>query len=318
MPLARFGLLKARLVDRQPASDQTGHYQLLCGVADERWRIAINARSAVAPSEVAYAVLEGFAHPLLAELEPLGDGWVGRGGLDYIRGNLCQPEQFRPLPLSQTGPDNDLNELFDFHLGSLAGDAAARVYAFGQAWGPEPEADRYFGFTPGRGVHDIHQNQGNVGRFVSDDGVWQDGGLITRSAAGWTAILLRFQSQAWHTDDRTGHTIGGGDEDAPLRIVAAAVNPPGPAPEAERVHVLNRTYDAIDLTGWRLATDAGAGALGGSAPAASVVELAVPASAPLSNRGGRITLLDPDGLKAHGVAYTADDAAREDRLVVFG
>ena len=318
MPLDRFGLLKAALLERKPATDQTGHYQLLCGVGDERWRIAVNARSALAPSEVAYAVLDPFAHPLADELEPLEDGWGERRGLDYIRGNLSQPEQFRPLPLAATGPDNDLNDLFDFHLLPLAGDPGARVYAFGQAWGPETQPDKYFGFTPGRGVHDIHQNQGNVGRFVSDDGVWQDGGLITRSATGWTAILLRFQSQAWHTDDRTGHTIGGGEEDSPLRIVAAAVNPPGPAPEAERVHVVNRTYDAIDLTGWTLATDAGSGALEGTAPPASVVELVVPATSPLSNRGGRISLLDPDGLKAHGVAYGADDAAREDRLVVFG
>jgi uncharacterized protein YukJ len=318
MPLERFGLLTARLLDRKPATEQTGHYQLLCGAGDERWRIAVNARSALAPSEVAYAVLDAFSHPLLAELEPLAEGWTDRAGLDYIRGNLCQPEQFRPLPLSAAGPDNDLNDLFDFHLLPLAGNADARVYAFGQAWGPETEPDRYFGFTPGRGVHDIHQNQGNVGRFVSDDGVWQDGGLLTRSATGWTAILLRFQSQSWHTDDRTGHAIGGGEEESALRIVAAAVNPPGPAPEPERLHVVNRTYEAVELAGWRLATDAGQGALEGVAPPASVVELAVPATAPLSNRGGRITLLDPDGLKAHGVAYGADDAAREDRLVVFG
>jgi hypothetical protein len=40
-----------------------------------------------------------------------------------------------------------------------------------------------------------------IARYRNDDGVWQDGGLIV----GTTAILLRFRSQSWQTDDRTGH-----------------------------------------------------------------------------------------------------------------
>jgi uncharacterized protein YukJ len=330
MPLKDYGVLRATLEQRLPATDKTGHYQLLCGVGGASWRIAINARSALPPSEVAYAVLSPFAHPLLDRLDGLAEGWHALAGgderdrgLDYIRGNLAQPDQFRPLPLSQSGPDNDLNDLFDFHLLPLIAEADARVYAFGQAWGPEEAADQYFGFTPGRGVHDIHQNQGNVGRFTADDGVWQDGGLLLRGAAGWTAILLRFQSQAWHTDDRTGHTLlaepGEPEEPVagPLRIMAAAVNPPGPAPEDERVLVLNAGYDAIDVSGWRIATDQGSVPLDGIAAGASTLNVAMPPSAPLSNKGGRISLLDPAGLKAHGVAYSAAQAASEDRLIVF-
>ena len=76
--------------------------------------------------------------------------------------------------------------------------------------GPEPQTkDKYFGFLPGNGIHDIHMNQGNTGRFVDDDGVYQDGGLLVQFADQheWVAIFLKFQSQAWHTDDRTGHSI---------------------------------------------------------------------------------------------------------------
>jgi hypothetical protein len=102
-----------------------------------------------------------------------------------------------------------------------------------------------------------------------------------------------------------------------MRIVAAVVKPPGPAPEHERVLVLNRTYASIDLTGWRLATDSGSATLAATAPPADAVAIALPAEVPLSNKGGRINLLDPSGLKIHGVAYTADQAAREDRLVSF-
>src|SRR5262249_15255490 len=82
------------------------------------------------------------------------------------------------------------------------------------------------------GVHDIHMNQGNNGRFRADDGVWQDGGLLihlpTRSR--WIGIFLAFQSQSWHTDDSTGHTLPDApphpDRDtAAIRILAALVNP---------------------------------------------------------------------------------------------
>ena len=47
--------------------------------------------------------------------------------------------------------------------------------------------DKIFGFLPGNGIHDIHMNQGNSSRFVRDDGVWQDGGLLmlsTRPCSG--------------------------------------------------------------------------------------------------------------------------------------
>jgi uncharacterized protein YukJ len=327
MPLQHYGVLKAPLIDRQLATDKSDHYQLLCLVGSDRWRVAINARSAVAPSEVAYAVISPFAHPLTARVDALPDGYTAlpgataaAGGLDYVRGNLAQQSQFRPLPISAPGANNDLNDLFEFHLRPLIGDSTARVFAFGDTWGPEPKADQYFNFKPGRGIHDIHQNQGNVGKYAADDGVFQDGGLLVHRGGVWTAILLRFQSQAWHTDDHTGHTVADVPTpaaDLAVRIVAASVNPPGGAPEHETVILLNTTYKAIDLQGWKLVTDAGAAPLSGSLPAASPRTIDMPVTAPLSNKGGHITLLDAGGLKRHGVAYTAAQAAGEQGIVVF-
>src|SRR3954462_9450194 len=51
--------------------------------------------------------------------------------------------------------------------------------------------DDYFGFLPGRGIHDIHMNQGNPpGQFAKDNGPWQDGGLLFEfpNEAQWVAI----------------------------------------------------------------------------------------------------------------------------------
>ncbi|MGW4961592.1 DUF2278 family protein [Nonomuraea sp. NPDC004186] len=64
--------------------------------------------------------------------------------------------------------------------------------------------------------------QGNSGRFRSDDRVWQDGGLLLHfpGASRCIAVFLACQSQAWHTDDRTGH--------------ASRPRPPGPPAAANR------------------------------------------------------------------------------------
>jgi hypothetical protein len=203
-----------------------------------------------------------------------------------------------------------------------AADSAARLYAFGQRWGPEAgNPDKIFGFQPGNGVHDIHMNQGNSQRFRQDDGVWQDGGLLHYPAQDqWVGVFLAFQSQEWHTDDQTGHTVPELPEaDHIVRIGAALVNPPGPAPEAETVMLLNASPQQVDLTGWAiLDRDKRQMMLHGGllAPGDSVrVQVAAPVQ--LGNRGGLITLLNPDGLKVNGVAYIQAQAAAEGWSIVF-
>ena len=165
-------------------------------------------------------------------------------------------------------------------------------------------------------------NQGNSQRFRGDDGVWQDGGLLLHYPTGqqWVAIFLAFQSQAWHTDDQTGHALPGPEPGEPqpepdhtLRIVAALVNPPGPAPEAETVTLLNASPVPVDLAGWAIA-DAQKRRLvleGGVLPAGDTIRLLLGPPLQLGNRGGLITLLDPDGLKVDGVAYTKAQADTE-------
>ena len=151
----------------------------------------------------------------------------------------------RALPSSLPGPDNDLSDQLEHFIKRAIQEPDATVYAFGQRWGPEPQTrDKIFNFLPGLGIHDIHMNQGNVPPFLGDDGVWQDGGLVLQfpSTQQWVALFLAFQSQAWHTDDTTGHTSSdtppdSGEPDNVVRIVGALVNPMGPAPEHETVTI---------------------------------------------------------------------------------
>ena len=166
-------------------------------------------------------------------------------------------------------------------------------------------------------------NQGNSARFAGDDGVWQDGGLVLRAGGRWIGIFLAFQSQAWHTDDTTGHAIADIPEPAAepsaMRIVAAMVNPVGGAPERETVLLLNASPRPVDLTGWKLADRMlhSCAIPAGALAAGAVLQVTLTNGVQLGNNGGAITLLERSGLKVAGVSYTAEQARREGWTLTF-
>jgi len=343
MPIKRYGVLRAAVVDGRVETTDTPHYQVRLRAAGVEYRAAVNVRSQQRPPELLYLAVDNFKHPILDRVAELADGFTelpsdaSGAALDYIRGNLFQRELMRPVPTAEPGPGNDLGDFLDHYVQKALGDPEARAYVFGQAWGPEPATkDKVFGFLPGNGVHDVHMNQGNSGRFADDDGVFQDGGLLLHFPAGeagddsWVAIFLAFQSQSFHTDDVTGHTLpeipvpgpapapGPDEPDHLVRVIGALVNPVGPAPEHETVTLLNASPGEIDLTGWQIADRAGNRyGLGGRLAAGETTRVAVASPVQLGNRGGTITLLDARGLKVDGVAYTADQSGREGWTITF-
>jgi uncharacterized protein YukJ len=333
--LASYGVLAGRVVDRRAeGGSDTPHYQIRVAGGGVEFRVAVNVLSKEHPSELLYVADEAFAHPLVQGLAGLAEGFTslastpGGLALDYIRANLFDRQLLRPVPATAPGPDNDLADKLDHFVARAAADPAARIYAFGQRWGPEAgTTDKVFRFLPGNGVHDIHMNQGNSQAFRRDDGVWQDGGLLLRFPAQdqWVAIFLAFQSQAWHTDDQTGHALEvpepgqPGAPDGRVRIVAALANPVGPAPEAETVSLCNTSPESVALAGWSI-LDANKRQLllpDTTLAAGDTLRVRLGPPVALGNRGGLISLLDPDGLKVDGVAYTKDQANREGWTLVF-
>jgi uncharacterized protein YukJ len=229
MPLKEYGVLVGRPIDSKPGAGQSPHYQIRVVDETTHWRIAINVKSKLFPSELLYQVIEDFRHPVTDSVSGLAAGFhelastPDAGALDFIRGNLFDPKEMRPLPHSVPGPDNDLNEKIAAFVSRAIQDEHATIYVFGERWGPEPgQADKHFGFLPGNGIHDVHMNQGNSARFKRDDGVWQDGAVLLHFPAivdasdsvvfpeQWVGVFLAFQSQCWHTDDTTGHCLGEG------------------------------------------------------------------------------------------------------------
>ena len=234
----------------------------------------------------------------------------------------------RALPPDVAGPDNDLADVLDHYVQRAIAEPDALVYAFGERWGPESVRDKVFGFRPGNGVHDIHMNQGNSARFRR-----RRRRLAGRRPAAalpgesrWVGIFLAFQSQAWHTDDATGHALGARRRPARPRPTRAVRDPRRDGqPERRRPRARDRAA-AQRLARSRSTSAAGGSPTGCSAACAlpsvrldagAVLTVALRDRSQLGNKGGSITLLDKAGLKVAGVAYTAEEARREGWTVTF-
>jgi uncharacterized protein YukJ len=339
MPIANYGVLVGRAIQRRLGTGDSPHYQIEMADNDTDYRIAVNVKSSESPSEVEFFIDEHFQHPILTELAAQPTGFKalqskpGGIALDYIRGNLVDQTKFIPLPIAASGADNDLNDRIDHFVQRAMGDETSLLYAFGQRWGPETVKDKIFGFKPGNGVHDIHMNQGNSPKFKGDDGVWQDGGLIFHfpNQNQWVAMFLKFQSQAWHTDDVGGHATTAPQpppqpqpplptSEEPhglIRIVAALANSIQ-SPEIETVTLLNTSPQPVNLAGWKLADkNKNKFALSGSIAAGATLLVTVAPPMQLSNKGGIITVLNEQGLKVDGVSYTQQQASQPGWTIVF-
>ncbi len=347
MSIKNYGVLKGKALDSINGQGSSPHFQVKVS-DDDLFRIAINVKSQEAPSTVLYYLDEQFNHPILKDLGPLPFGihalesQPGGMALDFIRGNLFDTSQMKQLPYDIPGPDNDLNELLHKYVDKAIAMENSEIYAFGQRWGPENERDKFFGFQPGNGIHDIHMNQGNSENWANDDGPWQDGGILFHypDENRWVAVFLAFQSQCFHTDDTTGHVIpevcrvsaeavaavapvipvtaaaiAVGDKR--MRIVAALVNPAGS--EQKSVTILNTTPEPVTLNGWKLA-DRNKMKIGLTGTVDAGQTMMIPITGgdfKLPKEGGIITLLDNNGLKVDGVSYTEDDASRAGWTIVF-
>jgi uncharacterized protein YukJ len=339
-----YGALRGRVfATAEERNDHTSpHYQILVMAGGQPWRVAVNVKSSdksgpgADRSILLYRIVDDFRHPILATVKNFKEGFhpiaagIKNGGLDFVRGQLFDPKDMRLLPPDLPGDGNDLNDMIDAQVERAKGDPNAVIFAFGQSWGPENKPDQTFKLKPNRGVHDIHMNQGNLrsGGHSGDNGVWHDGGLFFwfPGADRWVALFLAFQSQSWHTDDRTGDPIPGktGAEPAfdergrrlleaerirpPVDLVAVRVTDTPRAGHA--VLLLNLTDQDVSLAGWSLATaDDVRQSLAGAVAAGQPLAIDVP-KAFFDAAGGVVTILDASGLKVAAAIYPPESDAQ--------
>ncbi|HBF40123.1 MAG TPA: DUF2278 domain-containing protein [Firmicutes bacterium] len=334
MPLQSYAVLKCRVLEGQEGQNGSPHYQIHgADPNNTHYRIAVNIHSQAEPSELLYYCDEHFEHPIIQKMSALDDGLTllnstsNSAALDYIRGNLFDRRQMKILPAELPGADNDLNEQIGKYIRWALTMNDALIYAFGAAWGPEEQADSYFDFTPGRGIHDVHMNQGNSGKWATDNGPWQDGGLFFHfpSIDRWVAIFLAFQSQSFVTVAETGEPVGN-NVPAPqrdtIRILTALVHPSNKG--RETVTLINTTNHKIDITDWVLTDNLNFKRVlyGEIRPGEFLTIPLMSKNAgshghEFAKEGGIISLLEPNGLKIHGVSYTEKDYQQEDCTLTF-
>ena len=224
MPVKNYGVLKVSPLESREGTSRSPHYQIrvVDHKTDTPYRSAINVLSQVQPYNLLYHVIDNFKYSTLAALLELPDGFTklasrpGGLAIDFLRSDIVDEDKLRPVLFTDTGSETQLNDLLHKRVQQAIADPDARIYAFGDHWGPENgKPDQYFGFEPGNGIHDIHMNQGNDPGHRREDGVWQDGALMIFLPASnrWMAVFLKFQSQSLHTDNTTGHATDGRSQD---------------------------------------------------------------------------------------------------------
>ena len=211
-PTARrtYGVLVGHVVEgREYGGGRSPHYEILVR-ADGDYRLAVNVRS-VDGSDVLAIINPAFAQATRLDLAaraaaPPGFTALATGpegmGLDYVRDGLFPLDAMVPVPAD--GSDTGLSEQLTALVQAAAAQAGSVVLAVGEFF-EDRGRDATFGFSPERGVHDIHMMQGNSGSFADDNRVRGDGALFLRAADGsMAALFVRFATQQITTDPSTG------------------------------------------------------------------------------------------------------------------
>src|SRR3954452_14499596 len=112
MPLAGYGVLAGPVVARRREGGiDSPHYHLHLRAVGVDYRVAVNVLSQQAPSELLFLAVDAFRHPLVDVLATLPEGFTplasrpGVGALDFVRGNLLDRADMRPLPPDLPGPN---------------------------------------------------------------------------------------------------------------------------------------------------------------------------------------------------------------------
>lgn len=353
MPLANYGVLRATPVDfgREDNDPKSPHFQIVLQTGGVRWRVPVNVRSSKNQNNdpnrpdqslvifrledpITDTTLPGRLETLAEGLHPKG---AGAPALDYLREPVFDRTAMQILKF--TGPDvsDDVQDILEVQVRRAITNGSP-VFAFGEAFdataSPRP-ADRQFNTT--RGVHDIHMNQGNPppGGFSSQNGIFQDGGLVIRhSADRWVGFFVAFQTQLLPTNDQgnplpgaqpikavgTGiDTVTPSRVEGPVQIVAAMVNPPGADPGLETVTLINVSSAAISLNGWTVIDKNGRREpLFGSLSAGDAQRIRLTGvGSQLSNEGGIIRLEDAQGRLMDTVSYSKAAASVEGITLTF-
>jgi len=208
-----YGILVGKVKDgHMDPTAATPHYEIWVD-AHGSYRIAVNAESTTGSDVLAFFD-PNFTSPTHLNLPQRAAGPVGfthlttgrnAQGTDYLRDDLFRLDNMADIP--PRGAGITLANLLDAQVERAKADSEAVILACGESF-QNPGKDPIFGFSPARGLHDVHMMQGDTGHFAADNRVHGDGALFFRYAGGETvALFVRFKTQSTQTDDQTGDPL---------------------------------------------------------------------------------------------------------------
>jgi uncharacterized protein YukJ len=200
-----YGVLVGDVKDGQlDPTGQTPHYEIWVKARGVSYRVAVNVISQDGSEVMAY-LDHNYASPNSKKLDlaRLANGDAGfmalktgnsGQGIDYLRDKLFPMDRMSAIPPEGSGIS--LKNLLDGQIERAKAD-------------PEAVLILAFGFSPERGVHDIHMMQGDSGKHASDNRAHGDGALFLRFTGGETvALFVRFESQDISVRARSSKSAG--------------------------------------------------------------------------------------------------------------
>jgi len=338
-----YGVLRGH-VDRYTREDNASSPHLQIRVLEDDgqpWRIAVNVQSDTG-SNVAFWVVDPLVgEPVLSSLPALASGFSAAApnaghALDYVKAPLFDFTLGRVLPPTGHANSDDLQDLLSLYLDQCKA-AGGQLYAFGAKFDQNlhKPIDAEFGNLDGlHGIHDIHMNQGNVGPHAGDNAVFHDGGIILQFPDRFLGLFLGFQTQRVPTDS-AGNAAGGsstigellsGQPPPPpvtttgtVYMAHALINPTGVDAGREIIVLASLSTATQTISNWRLLDKNGrVTAINATLPAGSFASIVLDGSGvQLGNQGGNLILQDHTEAQVDAVTYTSEDAAPEDRFVLF-
>jgi uncharacterized protein YukJ len=338
-----YGVLRGH-PDRYKREDNasTPHLQIrVLEDGGQPWRIAVNVQSDTG-SNVAFWVVDPLiGEPVLASLPALASGFSAAAlnadhALDYVKAPLFDFTLGRVLPPTGHANSDDLQDLLSLYLDQCKA-AGGEVYAFGAKFDQNlhKPIDAEFGNLDGlHGIHDIHMNQGNVGRHAGDNAVFHDGGIILEFPDRFLGLFLGFQTQCVPTDaagnaapnsTTIGQLLSGGPPPPPVTMTGtvymahALINPTGADPGKEIIVLASLSTTTQTVSNWRLVDKNGrVTPINATLASGSFVSIVLDGNGvQLGNQGGNLILQDHSGAQVDAVTYTGEDASPEDRFVRF-
>ena len=200
-----YGVLVGDIRDGQlDPTGKTPHYEIWVVADGTNYRVAVNVISQDDSDVLAYfdptfTAPSGFKKFDFAALArgssgftPLAVGADGKG-LDYVKDQIFPLDKMTLIP--PEGGGINLKNLLDAQIERAKADTDAIAIVFGQYY-QDAGADVSFGFSPERGVHDVHLMQGDTGGHQDENRSNGDGALFLVFKGGETAALfVRFQTQ---------------------------------------------------------------------------------------------------------------------------